>query len=134
MPRPVSKEAARVLLRLTRDLGVGESRKLDNAPGAFMPVHVSREAPELFSVAHYGEQNGDRMADPDILFYRPEGTDDFYPATMTQHYVGRHTRCLKLEQNAQTVRIAEVYPRTYRDVAAFVTTWMRNVRHQQWSR
>jgi hypothetical protein len=46
--------------------------KLDNSNNIFMPVHMERlyKSPVgyVYSIAHYGKQNGDLMKDPDIEF------------------------------------------------------------------
>jgi len=60
----VNKQAKCVLDKLTQDLNEpGDHREIDNAPGAFMSVHVehigSCSLGPMFSVAHYYEQNGD---------------------------------------------------------------------------
>ena len=50
----------------------GDAKKIDNTNGTYMPVHV-----EIFdrsqygnhvSIAHYYEQNGDLMKDPEMTF------------------------------------------------------------------
>ena len=69
----LDKKAALVLDHLTEGLAVGDSRKVDRGTG-FMPVHVEclqRTALGfLYSIAHYYEQNGDLVADPDVVFVR----------------------------------------------------------------
>lgn len=71
--RPVSQSAETVLEQLVEPLDEpGASRKVDNASGAFMCVCVERveetQYGPVFSVAHYYEQNGDLVPDPDVTF------------------------------------------------------------------
>ena len=47
---------------------------MDNANGTFMSAHIEHigitSMGPMFSVAHYCEQNGDLMKDPDMTFLR----------------------------------------------------------------
>jgi hypothetical protein len=124
--KPIGKAAQRVLETLISGLDTYQSRKIDNAAGTFMAVHVERIGEDLFSVAHYFVQNGDMMADPDVVFWKaPDG--HFYPAEYTQHSLGIYQQLITFE-NGQPVRFM---PRQQADVATFCTTWMRNIRVQQ---
>ena len=69
--RAISKKVQKVMDRIVELLGGKESLKLDNAPEAYMPLSVDRTGDNTFALAHYGEQNGDLMADPDMVFWRP---------------------------------------------------------------
>lgn len=126
--KALSKKSARVLDRLTRGLAVGDARRIDNAPGAYMALSVDRllDTPlgPTFALAHYYEQNGDLVPDPDVTFLR--GQDGrWYPMSF---------------QNGLTYRrAAEVHPdgalavdhAQQRDLAAFSELWMRNLAEQQ---
>jgi hypothetical protein len=124
--KTLSRLAATVLDELTADLQVGESRKIDRGLG-FMPVHVEclhRATPGLlYSVAHYYEQNGDLVPDPDVVFLRR--ADGWSPVSF---------------QNSIAYRVAvhfhddgtiEVDEREQRDLVIFCNQWMRNIREQQ---
>lgn len=123
--KPVSATAQRVLEILIAGLDTHQSRKIDNSGGTFMAVHVERIGEDLFSVAHYFEQNGDMMADPDIVFWRDCGR--FYPVEYTQHALGIYQRLVTFE-NGRPVRFMS---RQQADAASFTTTWMRNIKQQQ---
>ena len=123
--KPVNKQAAKVLEALTKGLEYAEGRKIDNSEGIYMPVHVERVGSDLFSVAHYGEQNGDLMADPDVVFWKR--IDGWFPVEITQHYLGRYQRLLWVEKG----EVVKWNPRGYRDVKIFCGTWMQNVKQQQ---
>ena len=68
-----TSKAEAIFRKLTEGLvKVGDHRKINNAPGSFMAVSIeiigrSGLGP-LVSVAHYYEQNGDLMRDPDVVF------------------------------------------------------------------
>ena len=118
----VSRNAAVVLDELTADLNVGDSRKMDRGLG-YMPVHVEclhRSGLGLhYSVAHYYEQNGDLVPDPDVVFVRP--ADGWSPVSF---------------QNALAYRVAvhfhedstiEVDEKEQADLVQFANHWMRNI-------
>lgn len=84
--RPVCKAGARVLDHVTAGLSLGESRKIDNAPGSFMALCVEcigqTKLGPVFSFAHYYEQNGDLCCDPDCTILGADGC--WYPLTFEQ--------------------------------------------------
>jgi hypothetical protein len=76
--RTIDAVAAKFLERLTTGLEPGSSRKVDNAPGAFMAVSVEclhwSAVGAHFSTTHYLESNGDLVPDPDVELVRlPDG-------------------------------------------------------------
>ena len=69
--RPTSKTAQKIMEKLTVGLKEpGDHAKFDNASGSYMAVSVSAmnkiKEGLIISIAHYGKQNGDLMADPYI--------------------------------------------------------------------
>ena len=70
--KAVGKFAEQILKTLVEALkDVEDHKKVDNSGGAFMPVSVEFigkcRLGDLFSVAHYYEQNGDLMRDPEMV-------------------------------------------------------------------
>lgn len=128
--KPLSAASGRVLDFLTRDLadpsGPGTcSRKLDNGRG-YMPACVQRIGPNRYSIAHYFEQNGDLVPDPDLELVCWGG--DWYPAAITMGPLGSYRRALTCDDAGRPDRY---YPREYRDLRSFATVMIRNVREQQ---
>jgi hypothetical protein len=79
---------------------------------------------ELISVAHYGEQNGDAMRDPEIVFEVAAG--QWQPVSIQQDYVGVYREAVFVGEDGKVyVRPAEV-----RDIQAFSRIWDRNLKHQ----
>ncbi len=124
--RAVAWAAALVLDELTDGLDVGESRKIDRGLG-FMPVHVEclqrTSLGPLFSVAHYYEQNGDLVPDPDVVFVRAAA--GWSPVSF---------------QNSIAYRVAvhfhadgtiEVDEKEQADLVSFCNLWMKNIYAQQ---
>lgn len=126
----VSREAKSVLDRLTEGLEErGHHREIDNAPGTFMAVHIEHTGDcsmgPMFSVAHYYEQNGDLMKDPDMVFIRADG--EIYPIEFQQDPV----ICQRAVQWDGRGKISGFNLKLQRDLARFTAKWMHNIRHQQ---
>jgi len=126
--RAVNMKAGRVLDILTRDLALGDGRKIDNAPGAFQAVHVDHvnDTPlgPVFAVAHYFEQNGDLVADPDVTFLCG-GDGRWYPLAF-QNALG-YRRAAEVRSDGELL----VNRARQSDLAGFCGTWMKNVAEQQ---
>lgn len=81
------------------------------------------------SVAHYGEQNGDAMRDPEILFHvqpDPHGWV-WTPLWIQQDYLGSFRVSAKVttQGDLQVLR-----PRLLASVLSFSRLWSRNLKHQ----
>ena len=127
--RKVNPAAKRVLDELTMGLAqIGDHRKLDNAKGAFMPVSVEiidtgRDGYVWVSVAHYGEQNGDLIADPDVELHYPS----WVPTGITQAFFGYRSKFI--ERDGKTY----VDTRFHKEVSSFLSMWARNIKAQGWA-
>lgn len=124
----VASHAASVLDELTRDLALGEHRKIDRSPG-FMAVVVEhleqREIGSLYSVAHYFEQNGDLVADPDVVFLR-RGHGLWTPVSI-QAPLGGYRVVVRIREDGRV----EVDGRGQRELVRYANMWMKNVAAQQ---
>ncbi len=76
----------------------------------------------LISVAHYFEQNGDLIADPEIEMHYPSWT----PTAITQILGYRRTKFIELD--GQTL----VDTNFQRDISSFLAMWARNIKAQGW--
>ncbi|MBU2538106.1 MAG: hypothetical protein KKH22_06680 [Proteobacteria bacterium] len=131
--KKVNKKATKVLDKM-RSMMTENYLKLSNND-TFMPVVVERvgsivvgkQSCELISVAHYGEQNGDLMRDPEIVFIRDE-QGNYYPESIIQDYIGVCRKAVTCDDEGKAVRFN---PRQQRDIAAFTGMWMENIRYQQ---
>ncbi len=121
----MSKRHAAILDVLTAGLTDDNlRRKLDNAPGAFMPAVIEKIGPERFSVAHYFLQYGDLVADPDLEFVRQDGA--WFPVAVTQ-LLGS-TLAATTDENG---RIVSVNRQAYADLRSFAGVLLLNIKHQQ---
>jgi hypothetical protein len=91
-----------------------------------MTLHVERLTENTFSLAHYYEQNGDLMPDPDMVFWRAL-TGDFYPVEITMA-TGYHQKLMHFGDDGQP---SGFNPKGQKDAAGFAGTWCQNIRAQQ---
>ena len=129
--KPLSAAAAKVFSLLTQDMQKpGDHRKVADNP-SFMAVCVElvdktpQNAP-IFSVAHYYEQNGDLMADPEVTFVRAR-EDYVYPITYRQDGLGMDREYVRWEGDKVFWNLA-----AQNDLASFCNQWMKNIKEQQW--
>lgn len=127
--KPVPKPAAKTLDVLVAGLAEpGDSRKFDNAPGAFMAAHVELIATtyhgKIYSIAHYFEQNGDLVPDPEMELLHVEG-QGWYPLSITMQF-GRN-ECIELVDGGEH----KVSRSRLREQTEFLVLWLENIRQQQ---
>jgi hypothetical protein len=104
------------------DFDAGDLRlRLEHS--VFEPLVIECTGLQLVSVAHYYEQNGDLIPDPDVTFYtgKPE-----WIAVAISDYFG-HRTVATVEGDTITFN-----PPGQADLAAFCRTWARNLRQQGW--
>jgi hypothetical protein len=79
---------------------------------------------ELVSVAHYGEQNGDAMRDPEIVFEVVAGA--WHPVSIQMDYTSYYREAVFVGEGGKVY----IRPALVRDIAAFVRAWDRNIKDQ----
>ena len=81
----------------------------------------------MYSVAHYYEQNGDLMRDPEMCFIKG-GDGEYYPYYYRLDGLGIEEDVLKWHENGEvTCRNAA----QQKGQANFCESWMRNIKQQQ---
>ena len=101
---------------------------------AFMPLSVEeigidREGHRLVSLCHYGEQNGDLMRDPDIVFMfhdLPDGPAA-EPVSFRNDYMAICQEVYKYDEDGKRTHVNPALKQELRD---FAQTWFRNLREQ----
>lgn len=101
---------------------VGSHLKLENEP--YEPLCIETIGKHLVSVAHYYEQNGDLVPDPDIVFFT--GYGPWVPISM-QQWSGLTTTSWLAEDGEE---IEKFLPRKQMDIASFCRIWARNLKEQ----
>jgi len=107
--------------------GYAKIQKSSSFMAATIELIGQNELGKLFSVAHYAEQNGDLMRDPEVVFIL--GADEeFYPVIIQQDFIGKYQDVLEYDE---TGKIKGWYPRLQADLAAFANFWLKNIKDQQ---
>ena len=130
--KAINQQAKKVMDVLTEgvDIEASESKKIDNTKGVFMPVHVECVAlcnlGRIYSIAHYYEQNGDLLRDPDMEFIK--GYDgEYYPISFWQDAPPLRNEVVVWKDG----KITGWMGKEQADLATFANTWMKNIKMQQ---
>jgi len=126
----LSAQATAVMDTLTAGMSVSDHKKIDNAEGTFMALNVECigecNLGPIFSLAHYYEQHGDLMRDPEMLFIQAED-GGYYPVEIWQDAVNSHSVGVLIE-DGKAVSIDET---EQADMTMFAEVWLKNIRVQQ---
>jgi hypothetical protein len=129
--KPLSKKALAVFRVLTEGFTkVGDCRKVRQSE-QFMPASVEAvgttpQGALIISVAHYYEQNGDLMADPEVTFVVTRA-EYVFPISFRQDNLGIDHTYVRWEGAKVYWNLAK-----QNDLAAFCNQWMENIKHQQY--
>ena len=102
-------------------------------PG-YMPLSVeeigfSEEGHRLVSLCHYGEQNGDLMRDPDMVFMfhiLPDGAAA-EPVSFRNDYLGISQEVYRYDEAGTRTH---VFPRLKQELKEFAQSWFATLRDQ----
>lgn len=130
--KPVNEAGTKILNSIFSlcEKDAEQAVKIDNTSGLFMPlcaeiIVYTKKAAHL-SLCHYGEQNGDLMRDPEMVFLKMENY--FYPFYWRNDYVGIENEALQIENIAQ---IAGINKPMYNSFLEFADLWLNNIKEQQ---
>ena len=125
--KPVSASAKKVIQQLEAMMIDGYA-KIDNANDVFMPVVVEQVGKNQISIAHCYEQNGDLMADPEIVFLKKEYSYgvEYYPI-----YERMSGLCSDVELVIFENHKPKMISNLQKGAASFCTTWMSTITMQQ---
>lgn len=142
--KALNKTATEIFTAIINGIPEGQAHyTLNNAEGSYMALHVEmigiRELPGLntsrpyqeYSFAHYGEQNGDLMRDPDVTMLAIKGNDGkllLIPASYRNDYIGYEERNILYDDDSGTWKINK---KAQADLTDFCNTWAVNLREQQ---
>lgn len=136
--RPLNLKAQKVMDRLTTGITRENShtRVDNNKPGsAFMPVVVEWvgdcKLGDVFSIAHYYEQNGDLMADPEMTFLKASASGKYFPMSFKMDGLGGIYREGLIWEDGEPKHINA---REQREEAIFAGEWMQNIKWQQFTK
>ena len=128
--RHLNPVATRIFECLVQGLeAVGDSKRVANND-SYMQVIVEFTGTygkaSIFSVSHYGEQNGDLMCDPDMTFLLGTG-GQVYPLSYRNDYVGVDQIAVRLETGSK-IRFNE---KLQYELVDFAQDWFGNINEQQ---
>ena len=108
----------------------GNYAKIQNSP-ALMPVIIEKVGHltgygEIISIAHYGEQNGDLMADPEMTFTIVNG--EYYPISFKNDYAGIYQEVFDYNEDGESEAIDI---KLQSNLTAFANQWMKSIKEQQ---
>ena len=108
----------------------GDYAKIANHP-SLMPVIIEKVGSlagygEIISIAHYGEQNGDLMADPEMTFAIVNG--EYYPISFKNDYVGLYQEVFDYNEDGSPEAIDIKLQSNLTD---FANEWMTSIQEQQ---
>lgn len=89
---------------------------------SFMDLSIEWIGDDRLAMAHYGKQNGDLMADPDMELIVDFDKKEVLPATYQNDYLGVYQE-VYLENN-------QWRPKLSRELTSFLNTWLRNLEFQ----
>jgi len=100
----------------------------------YMPLSVENIGPSgdgnrLISICHYGEQNGDLMRDPDMVFEIHSGDETVFaePISFRNDYMGLYQEVYRYDDQGKRTH---VLPKLKAELKSFARTWFRNLKDQ----
>lgn len=102
--------------------------KINNEP-SFMPLVVELIGGNCISLAHYGECNGDLMADPEMVFWK-NNDNEYMPVFYQNDWCGIYWQSMSAnEDNSGLVVVNESM---HKDAVSFFNSeWSNNIIWQQ---
>lgn len=84
---------------------------------------------KVYSITHYGEQNGDLMRDPDMTIAVDRQAGTVEPLTWQNDYMGRYSEVYVTGDDGR-----ELYrPRLRTELDRFLWMWLKNIGEQKFS-
>ena len=98
-------------------------------PLSLEAVGASANGNRLISICHYGEQNGDLMRDPEMVFelYTHGELSVAEPLSFQNDYMGLLQEVYRYDESGKKTRVDT---RLKADLKSFARTWFRNLREQ----
>ena len=107
-----------------------QTTKIDNSDGTYMPVHIELigriDQYDFFSLAHYGQQNGDAMRDPEMIIALHKESQQFVPYYYRNDYMGMEQYSVRWTNEGILLN-----RRLQADHTVFANQWLRNIATQQ---
>lgn len=124
--KTLDRKAAEIL----RGLLALQTAKVDRSDGTYMPVYVEiidrTDNYTHISLAHYGQQNGDAMRDPEMIIALHKDGQQFIPYYYRNDYMGREQYSVRWTDKGVLLNC-----RLQAEHTTFANKWLRNIATQQ---
>ena len=130
-PRYAKKNFEKILPYLAAADGNSGHVRLES--GGYMPLvienleYTDADGNPVYSMTHYGELNGDAMADPDMTFAVDFKNGTVIPRTFQNDYMGAYDEVFIEDENGKPTKYR---PGLLRSLDDFLRTWLQNIEHQ----
>jgi hypothetical protein len=130
--RGINQKAKAIFEKMTEGMTtVCSHRRFDNAKGVYMAAIVECigqcDWGLIFSVAHYYEQCGDLVSDPEMTFL--QGKDgNIYPLSYQQAGLGIYQESILFGADGNPEKLNK---KLQKDHAIFAAQWFENIQYQQ---
>ncbi|MCP3929331.1 MAG: hypothetical protein GY705_09550 [Bacteroidetes bacterium] len=134
--KELSKSSTQIFLAIISLLNEEGNIQISNED-TYMPLFVEKinvlnegteEELQEISLAHYGKQNGDLMADPEMIFiYRP-ASEAVIPFYFKQDYMGFEEYSLQFDEKGEVIGCLDAIQEGQAD---FAEMWLENIKEQQ---
>jgi len=141
MAHVISKQAERVFRSAIAKIPANEGHITIGEQGqAYMPLRVecvgtikhgtpgNEIAYKLYSFAHYYEQNGDWMSDPEMIF-EDIGEHGMIPVSSRQDSLGVYNEVYAFDE--KTGCVSGIRLKLRQDLVKFANMWAKNLKEQQ---
>jgi len=122
----VNENSKKVLDKISELIKRGDGYLKLNNDQTFMPLTAEETEENVLSLCHYGEQNGDLMRDPEMLFWK-DGKGNYSPFYYRNDYMGVERFAGEVLNNVLVISD----DREQSDQTEFANTWLVNIRLQQ---
>lgn len=139
--KKINQQAAKIFCRLLDSMGIQTYKKFTNE--GFMPLVMEQVGElvntpwgkgQLYSLAHYYEQNGDLMRDPEMVFIVVDNRKD----TKDYEFIGIYPQLFQLDSldlYEESVNIVNKTVTTYKPAwqaahVSFANQWLKNIQQQ----
>ncbi len=132
--KTLSKSATRIFNAIIQEMNGSDYLKLNRGGISIMPLVAERIASkvdlagsivDIYSFAHYYEQNGDLVPDPDMTFAVSKANPDFVVPMTFQNAI-YYSEAITQKDNRWMIS-----PKIQHDMVDFANGWMKNLKWQQ---
>ncbi len=132
--KKLNKKPALIFNALIHKMAGETAAKIDNTGETFMPVHIEKIGTDIefvchdvdiYSIAHYFEQNGDLVPDPDMTFAVSRANSLLiWPLTYQDMY--NYNEGIYINNGKWFIN-----RRQQSFQQSFANKWLKNIKHQQ---